>query len=136
MVQFRLQTLLASNGRFGMGALTGGKDKNDAATKIRQTLSNRIEDILSRLLIEMDNILEKDQLQVLTLAHSLEIFNAHSGDDLVAVIEGIQGTIIDDLPHKDRRILAKNEKYLEAALVAHRDRHTPEVPIPLVSSFL
>lgn len=99
MVQFGLQTLLASTHRFEMGAPIGGKEKNNAAKEIRQTLSNRIEDILSGLLTEIDNILEKDRLQVLTLAHSLGTFKAHSGDDLAAVIEGVQGTIIDDQPY-------------------------------------
>jgi cell division protease FtsH len=122
----------ASNRRFEVGAPGGGKGKNDSAKELRRALGDRIEDNLSGLLRQAESILKKNRTHVLALAHALETYKTLSGDDVAAVIKGVQGTMIDGRPYKNSRFLAKIEKYHEAALVAHRDHRTPEVPIPLI----
>ena len=122
----------ASNRRFEVGAPGGGKGKDDSAKEMRRALSDRIEDNLSGLLGKAEKILIENRNHVLALAHALETFKTLSGDDVAAVIEGEKGTIIDGRPYKDPVFLAKIEEYHQAALVAHREHRTPEVPIPLI----
>jgi cell division protease FtsH len=95
-------------------------------------LGNRIEDHLSILLKEAEKILKTNRNQVLALAHALETYKTLSGEDVSAVIEGVQGSIIDGRPYRNRAFLAKIERYHKAALVAHRDHQSPDVPIPVL----
>jgi cell division protease FtsH len=122
----------ASNRRFEVGAPGGRKGKDDSVKDIRRALADRIEDNLSGLLTQAEKILKKNRNHVLALAHALETYKTLSGEDVAAVIEGTQGTIIDGRPYKNPRFLAQIEKYHEAALVAHREHRTPDVSIPLI----
>lgn len=118
----------ASNRRFEIGSpggSTGGSSK-----ELRGALGNRIEDHLSDLLKKAEKILKENRNQVLALAHALETFKTLSGEDVAAVIEGVQGSIVDGRPYRNRAFLAKIERYHKAALVAHREHLTPEFSIP------
>lgn len=119
----------ASNRRFEIGSPgVGGSSK-----ELRGALGNRIEDHLSELLKKAEKILQENRSEVLALAHALETFKTLSGEDVAAVIEGVQGSIVDGRPYRNKRFLAKIEKYHKAALVAHRGHLTPEFPIPSLS---
>jgi cell division protease FtsH len=120
----------ASNRRFEIGSPGGAKD--GSSKELRGALGNRIEDHLSILLKEAEKILKTNRNQVLALAHALETYKTLSGEDVSAVIEGVQGSIIDGRPYRNRAFLAKIERYHKAALVAHRDHQSPDVPIPVL----
>lgn len=120
----------ASNRRFEMGAPGGGKGKDDSDKQMRMALSDRIEENLSTLLIQAEEILRENRNQVLALAHALETHKTMSGEDVAAVIEGVQGSIVDGRPYLDANFLAEIEKYHSASVVAHREHRIPDVHLP------
>ena len=123
----------ASNRRFEVGAPGGGKGKDDSAKEMRRALADRIEDNLAGLLNRAQEILKENRNEVLALAHALETHKTLSGEDVAAVIDGLQGSIVDGRPYKDPLFLAKIESYHSASLVAHREHRTPDVVIPTIS---
>lgn len=118
----------ASNRRFEIGS--PGGSKGGSSKELRDALGNRIEDHLSELLQKAEKILKENRSQVLALAHALETFKTLSGEDVAAVIEGVQGSIVDGRPYKNKAFLVKIESYHKAALVAHREHLTPKIIIP------
>lgn len=121
----------ASNRRFEIGSPGGAK--GGSSKELRGALGNRIEDHLSDLLKKAQKILKENRSQVLALAHALETYKTLSGEDVAAVIEGVQGSIVDGRPYKNKAFLVKIEKYHNAALVAHREHLTPEITIPALT---
>lgn len=122
----------ASNRRFEMGSPGGGKGKEDTEKQIRMAVSDRIEENLSKLLIQTEQILRENRNQVLALAHALETYKTLSGEDVVAVIDCKQGSIVDGRPYLDPAFLAEIEKYHEASVVAHQEHRAPDVHLPLI----
>lgn len=120
----------ASNRRFEIGSPGGAK--GGSSKELRGALGNRIEDHLSVLLKQAEKILKENRSHVLALAHALETYKTLSGEDVAAVIEGIQGSIVDGRPYKSKTFLTKIERYHQAALVAHRDHETPGIAIPTI----
>jgi cell division protease FtsH len=122
----------ASNRRFEIGS--PGDAKVGSSKELRGALGNRIEDHLSTLLKQAEKVLKENRSQVLALAHALETYKTLSGEDVAAVIEGVQGSIVDGRPYRDRAFLSRIERYHKAALVAHREHRTPDIVIPPISS--
>ncbi|CAN2226620.1 cell division protein [Candidatus Nanopelagicaceae bacterium] len=121
-----------SNRRFEMGAPGGPKGKDDTEKQMRMALSDRIEENLGKLLIQAEEILRENRNQVLALAHALETYKTLSGEDVAAVIEGVQGSIVDGRPYLDANFLAEIEKYHSASVVAHREHRVPDVHLPVL----
>lgn len=121
-----------SNRRFEMGAPGGPKGKDDTEKQMRMALSDRIEENLGKLLIQAEEILRENRNQVLALAHALETYKTMSGEDVSAVIEGVQGSIVDGRPYLDANFLAEIEKYHSASVVAHREHRVPDVHLPVL----
>lgn len=106
-----------------------GQDKGGKEA-IADGLGERIERTLSRLLEKAEQILRENRAEVLAVAHALETHKTLSGDDVAAVIEGRQGTILDGSVYKDPAFMAAIEEYHEAALRAHQNPGTPMLPLP------
>ena len=123
-----------SNRRFEMGSPGGGKGKDDSEKQMRMALSDRIEENLSTLLIQAEEILRKNRNQVLALAHALETHKTLSGEDVAAVIEGTKGSIVDGRPYLDAEFLAEIEKYHQASVVAHQEHRAPDLHLPVIKS--
>ena len=121
-----------SNRRFEMGAPGGGKGKDDTEKQMRLALSDRIEENLSKLLAQAEEILIANRNQVLALAHALETYKTMSGEDVAAVIEGERGSIVDGRPYLDSSFLAEIERYHSASVVAHREHRVPDVRLPAI----
>ena len=121
-----------SNRRFEMGAPGGPKGKDDTEKQMRMALSDRIEENLGKLLVQAEEILRENRNQVLALAHALETYKTLSGEDVAAVIEGVQGSIVDGRPYLDANFLAEIEKYHSASVVAHREHRVPDVHLPVL----
>jgi cell division protease FtsH len=122
----------ASNRRFEIGAPGGARD--GSSKELRGALGNRIEDHLAELLRKAEKVLKENRSNVLALAHALETYKTLSGEDVAAVIEGVQGSIVDGRPYRNRAFLASIERYHKAALVAHREHRTPDIVIPPITS--
>jgi len=93
-------------------------------------LADRIEGNLAGLLVKAEQILTENRAKVLSLAHALETYKTLSGEDVVAVMDGGVGPLVDGRPYRDPTKIAKIERYHEAALRAHQGHMRPDVQIP------
>jgi hypothetical protein len=115
-----------------MGSPGGGKGKDDPDKQMRMALSDRIEENLGKLLVQAEEILRDNRNQVLALAHALETHKTLSGEDVAAVIDGYQGSLVDGRPYLDPQFLAEIEKYHQASVIAHQEHRVPDVHLPQV----
>lgn len=126
----------AASRRLEIGAPGGRSPKVDETERnqIQHALADRIEDNLVTLLEQAERLLAEHRGQVLALAAALERHKTLAGEDVVAVLEGRRGPIIDGRGYSDPGFRAALEEYHLAAADAHRS-HSPlraELPSPPV----
>jgi cell division protease FtsH len=109
----------------------GGKrgKGHDPEAELRKALADRIEDKLAEMLQKSGQLLEEYRRDVLTLAHALETHKTLTGDDVVAVLEGRPGPLIDGSAYRHPEFLAAIEQYHVAASSAHASH--AKVPLGL-----
>ena len=93
-------------------------------------LADRIEENLGTLLTRAESILHENRAKVLSLAHALEIHKTISGEDVVAVMQGSEGPLVDGRPYQSDANIDAIEKYHQAALEAHKGHERPRMEIP------
>jgi hypothetical protein len=64
------------------------------------------------------------------MAHALEIHKTIDGEDVVAVIEGTEGPLIDGRFYCDDEFVEAMENFHSAVVDAHRAHETVAVPLP------
>lgn len=121
----------ASNRRYEVGAPGGNRGKEDGAKDLRMALGDRIENNLTSLLARAEEILQENKFKVLALAHALETHKTISGDDVIAVMHGNSGPLVDGRPYLKQENLDAIWNYHQAAVVAHKKHERPEVSIPV-----
>jgi ATP-dependent Zn protease len=121
-----VQRELGISGGPGRGR-PGDKERED---EVLEALGARIEGNLERLLDRAREILEENAIVVLAVAHALETHKTLSGDDVVAVIEGRQGPVVDGRPYHTEHFASVALAYHEAALRAHHEHSAVPVPLP------
>ena len=127
----------ASNKRFELGSPGGkGKPGDNAQKELRNALSDRIEDNLATLLQRSEEILQSNRSKVLALAHALEVHRTLAGDDVAAVIDCVKGPIVDGTPYADSKVIAALEEYHTAAVIAHKNHSTPNLPLTDIASLI
>jgi ATP-dependent Zn protease len=107
--------------RLQVGAPGGrgqGAEREEVA--LRRALADRIEDQLAALLATAEAILRDNRTTVLAVAHALETHKTLSGDDVRAVVDGLEGPIVDGRIYADPAFVAQLEAYHDAAVGAHR----------------
>ena len=118
------------------GGGQGGRNKKgqDPEAEMRRALADRIEDNLNGLLGRVEEIITGDRGRVLCLAHALETHKTLTGDDVVAVIEGRQGPLVDGRPYADPGLVQRLEEYHATRRAGapgarrHRDGHARDSP--------
>ena len=93
-------------------------------------LPQRIAQNLVRLLDEAERVLATHRAQVLALAHALETHKTLTGEDVIAVLEGREGPLVDGRPYTDPAFLAELETYHAAAVQAHEQHSPVSAPLP------
>jgi ATP-dependent Zn protease len=129
---------LAMEGLWGMGQ-TYRSHAPDAmvqmdgsrSIKYDKTVNERAEEHLAALAEATRELLSKHRDKVLAVAHALETYKTISGDDIVAIIEGGSGPIVDGTPYADMVARAQLETYHQQALAVHEGRDKGMV-LPLV----
>jgi ATP-dependent Zn protease len=109
-----------------------GEDDEEEREKVQASLGDRIEENLARLFADVEMVLTEHRLQVLALAHALEVYGTLSGEDVVAVLEGTKGPVVDGRVYTGDDFAATLEDYHRSALDAHRARSRVE-PLPELS---
>jgi hypothetical protein len=127
---------LSTGQRLQLGA-PGGRGKGsqeESHEKARRLLADRIEDNLSTLLTQAEEILRDNERHVLALAHALETYKTLSGEDVDAVFEGQRGPLVDGTPYADDEFIAQLREYHVAAQRAHREHSVPQLPLPVAAA--
>jgi cell division protease FtsH len=126
---------IASHGvtqRIGVGGGNGrGEGKGDAKGKdlLAGSLGGRIEAKLAELLERTDALLTANRREVLALTHALEQHKTLSGEDVIAVIEGRPGTVVDGTPYRVDAFVDLAEEYHALIVDAHRDHGRMSTPL-------
>jgi cell division protease FtsH len=110
----------------GRGQGKGGNNRRELLTG---SLGGRIERKLSDLLERTEELLDQNRREVLAVAHALETYKTLNGEDVVAVIEGQRGTIVDGRPYRSDNFLPAAERYHERVVEAHKSHSQIEVPL-------
>ena len=117
--------LAISGQRSGTGE--DGTDRNF----LESDLGRRVETKLEEMLQVTIELLRENRREVLAVAHALETHKTVSGDDVGAIIEGRQGTLVDGRPYQDPAFIEEVERYHEAALAAHREHAAVDATMPV-----
>ena len=114
------------------GGRQGGKRKvgQDPESELRHALADRIEDNLENLLKRAAQILEENRTAVLALAHALETHKTLTGDDVLAVIEGRPGPLVNGEVYRLPEFARALESYHQAALTAHQGHSQIRLTMP------
>ena len=115
------------------GGGQGGRRKKgqDPEADLRHALADRIEDNLKSLLDRSEVILRENRKRILSLAHALETHKTLTGDDVIAVIDGTAGPLVDGTPYADREFIRHLEEYHMCAATAHRMHSKVPMAMPM-----
>ncbi|MCI0689722.1 MAG: AAA family ATPase [Sporichthyaceae bacterium] len=135
---------LAMEGLFGMGSTIGSHaavltqaqgmpivDGTDRRV-LESELGRRAEKLLAGLAERTAEVLTENRNHVLAVAHALEAHRTLSGDDVVAVIEGTEGPMVDGRAYALRDSIDLLERYHAKALEAHQGRERM-MPLPVIA---
>jgi ATP-dependent Zn protease len=126
---------LASHGVSRQHGIGGGRrrdeDPDDDEQKLLDgDLGSQIEQQLGRLYDQVRALLEENRLEVLAVAHALEHHRTITGEDVVAIVEGTEGPLLDGSGYYRPESAAALERYHHAVLANHRrgEESLPELP--------
>ena len=132
--------------RFGMGRTIGvldvlgeaglqpGRPAGEKPSKDRlpDTMSQRIEERLETVYRRTWELLERNRKEILAVAHALEVHKTLAGEDVIAVIEGTEGPLVDGRPYHDPAFQAALETYHVRAAAAHDDHAEVDDSMPVL----
>ncbi|MBI3648224.1 MAG: AAA family ATPase [Actinobacteria bacterium] len=117
------------------GSLRGAQPVEDGTDRqmLDSEFGKRVETRLQELYEKTWTLLDENRHHVLAVAHALEAHKTITGDDVVAVIEGGTGAIVDGRPYHDPRFRSELEEYHEAVVRAHKEYSGVEgrIPVPV-----
>ncbi len=116
--------------KVGGGGKPRGEEEAEKDLLRDAALGQRIEENLARLLEETVDLIRANRLEVLAVAHALEQHKTLSGEDVVAVIEGTEGTLVDGRLYHDPSTLDLLERYHEVAMRAHQENTAVDARLP------
>ena len=98
-----------------------------------------VEAKLQELYARTVEVLQANRREVLAVTHALETYKTLSGEDVVAVIEGREGPLVDGRGYVEPEFVAELEGYHRTAVEAHKVVHErppalPEMPEPVAAS--
>jgi cell division protease FtsH len=135
---------LMMEGLWGMGSSYGSHAANLFKTEgmpivdgtdrrvLETDLGRKTEHLLSTLADRTGQLLEENRRSVLAVAHALESNRTISGDDVIAVIEGTEGPLVDGRAYTLRESIQTLDRYHEVAVEAHSGRRRM-LPLPVIT---
>jgi len=118
----------------GGGAVGRRKKGQDPEADLRQKLADRIEDNLKALLDRAEQMIKENRAQILGLTHALETHKTLAGDDVIAVIDGTTGPLVDGTPYGDANFILQLEEYHRCAVIAHQTHGKVPMAMPMPRS--
>ncbi|GAA2673785.1 hypothetical protein GCM10010412_054470 [Nonomuraea recticatena] len=125
-----LQELGIHAGKAMRGQQGAAQDPAPREASVPEHLSERVEFNLVRLLEQTEELLREHRREVLCLAHALETHKTLNGEDVVAVLEGRQGPLVDGAIYRSQELLEELEEYHRDAARAHREHNRVERDLP------
>ena len=116
------------------GPNTPRPDDKDDVDPMSGPLGVRVEENLQRLLVQVSELLQANYHSVLAVAHLLETNKTVSGEDVEAVIDGVQGPIHDGRPYFTEQGKAELDRYHAIAVAAKGTHGEITEPLPNMSS--
>jgi cell division protease FtsH len=116
----------------GGGGRPGGSD-DDQRELLKGNLGERVESNLGDLLQRAEALLQEHRAEVLVLAHALETHKTIAGEDVIAVLDGIQGPLIDGRAYHETAFMAELEAYHGAVESAHERHEKVSMPLPITN---
>jgi ATP-dependent Zn protease len=104
-----------------------GADRSLFDTEFGKSVEARLKELYERTV----ELLTEHRGDVLCVAHALEVHKTITGDDVEAIIEGVQGTNVDGRRYHDSVFLEQLEEYHRACVAAHRKHAGVEGSIPV-----
>ena len=114
----------------GGGGRPTGDDEHERELLQSAALGQRIEENLGRILEETVELVRQNRHEILAVAHALEQHKTLAGEDVVAVIEGTEGPLVDGRVYHDASAQEVLERYHEMAMTAHRDHAPVDTGLP------
>lgn len=114
----------------GGGGKPTGDDEHEKDLLRNAALGQRIEENLGRLMEDTIGLIRENRHAILAVAHALERHKTLSGEDVVAVIEGTEGPLVDGRVYHDESARPVLERYHEVAMAAHRDHASVDARLP------
>src|SRR5262245_29329049 len=99
---------------------------------LESELGRRAEKLMAGLAERTKVILEEERRHVLAVAHVLETHRTVSGDDVIAVIEGTEGPLVDGRAYALQENIDLLERYHATALEVHQGREWT-MPLPVIA---
>ncbi|MEX0983439.1 MAG: AAA family ATPase [Actinomycetota bacterium] len=114
------------------GGLRGAQPVEDGTDRqmLDTLFGERVEAGLARLYERVWALLDEHRIDVLAVAHALEAHLTITGEDVRAIIEGHEGSIVDGRIYQDPVFRQQLLAYHESALVAHREHDEIAEPLP------
>ncbi len=114
----------------GGGGRPGGGEDDERDLLEVQRLAERIELNLSGLLDRAETLLSEHRADVLRVAYALETHKTLAGEDVVAVLDGIEGPTVDGRAYHEQVFVAELERYHDVVLDAHKDHDKVAIDLP------
>jgi cell division protease FtsH len=117
----------------GGGGRPGGPDDDQRDDLLKGNLGDRVETNLGELLERAEALLREHRSEVLVLAHALETHKTIAGEDVIAVLDGTKGPLIDGSDYHEPAFLAELEAYHGAVEAAHEQHEKVSMPLPMTN---
>ncbi len=129
-------TTVASHGvthevGIGGGGRPGKGDDKDKVDLLESSLGSRIEDNLAAIMDRVQVLLAENRRAILAVAHALETHKTVTGDDILAIIEGRRGSLIDGTPYGTDEFSRLAEEYHTQVVAAHKGHANVNLPLPV-----
>jgi cell division protease FtsH len=116
----------------GIGGSRPRPDRPEPDTKIPDTLGQRIEERLDGIMSRTTKLLDENRHEILAVAYALETHKTLAGDDVIAVIEGTEGPIVDGTRYHTDDFKRALVQYHTRAAEAHEAHADVAEPLPVL----
>src|SRR5487761_2129933 len=94
-----------------IGTGPSGPSRERTGEGFASSISERVEDKLADLLERTKELLEAHRGDVLAIAHALELHKTITGEDVLAILDGTQGALLDGRQYHSPEFRARAEEY-------------------------
>ena len=113
-----------------IGTGPSGPSRERTGEGFASSISERVEDKLADLLERTKELLEAHRGDVLAIAHALELHKTITGEDVLAILDGTQGALLDGRQYHSPEFRARAEEYHARVVQAHKNRGQLSISLP------